>query len=55
MREMIARFGHANGVQWNMGEENTQTDQQRLDMADWIKAVDPYDHLVVIHTYRQRL
>ncbi|MEO1472234.1 MAG: putative collagen-binding domain-containing protein, partial [Pseudomonadota bacterium] len=51
MREMIARFGHANGVQWNMGEENTQDDDERLDMANWIKAVDPYDHLVVIHTF----
>ncbi|MEM8818178.1 MAG: Ig-like domain-containing protein [Pseudomonadota bacterium] len=51
MREMIARFGHNNGIQWNLGEENTQTDQQRIDMAEWAKAVDPYDHLVVIHTF----
>ncbi len=51
MREMIARFGHNNGIQWNLGEENTQTDQQRIDMAAWTKQVDPYDHLVVIHTY----
>ena len=51
MREMIARFGHANGIQWNMGEENTNTNQERKDMAEYIKAVDPYDHLTVIHTF----
>lgn len=52
MREMIARFGHNNGIQWNLGEENSdQTNQERADMAAWTKAVDPYDHLVVIHTF----
>ena len=51
MREMIARFGHNNGIQWNLGEENTNTNAERADMAEWTKAVDPYDHLVVIHSY----
>ncbi|MGF1501198.1 MAG: DUF5060 domain-containing protein [Paracoccaceae bacterium] len=51
MREMIARFGHNNGIQWNLGEENTQTNAERADMAEWTKAVDPYDHLVTIHSY----
>ncbi|MEM6838021.1 MAG: putative collagen-binding domain-containing protein, partial [Cyanobacteria bacterium P01_C01_bin.120] len=51
MREMIARFGHANGIQWNMGEENTNTNEQRIDMAEHIKAVDAYDHLTVMHTF----
>ncbi|MEL6382192.1 MAG: DUF5060 domain-containing protein, partial [Cyanobacteria bacterium J06626_18] len=51
MREMIARFGHSNGIQWNMGEENTNSDQERVDMAEYIKAVDGYDHLTTIHTY----
>ncbi|MEL6523681.1 MAG: DUF5060 domain-containing protein, partial [Pseudomonadota bacterium] len=51
MREMVARFGHNNGIQWNMGEENTNTDQQRADMAEYLKAVDAYDHLTVIHTF----
>ncbi|MEM9005052.1 MAG: DUF5060 domain-containing protein [Cyanobacteria bacterium P01_F01_bin.86] len=51
MREMIARFGHSNGIQWNMGEENTNSDQERVDMAEYIKAVDGYDHLTTIHTF----
>ena len=51
MREMVARFGHNNGIQWNLGEENTNTSQQRVDMSEWMKAVDPYDHLVVVHTW----
>ena len=50
-REMIARFGHHNGVTWNMGEENTNTAQERKDFMDYFKAVDPYDHPVVIHTF----
>ncbi|MEM1275383.1 MAG: DUF5060 domain-containing protein, partial [Pseudomonadota bacterium] len=51
MREMIARFGHSNGLQWNLGEENTNDTDEIVDMAEFVKAVDPYDHLVVIHTY----
>ncbi len=51
MREMVARFGHGNGVQWNLGEENTNSNAQRADMAEWMKAVDGYDHLVVVHTF----
>ncbi|WP_210527179.1 malectin domain-containing carbohydrate-binding protein [Rubellimicrobium arenae] len=51
MREMIARFGHANGLQWNLGEENSNSARQRADMAEWAKAVDPYDHLVVAHSW----
>ena len=51
MREMIARFGHNNGIQWNLGEENTNSAAQREDMAEWAKAVDGYDHLVVVHTF----
>ncbi len=51
IREMVARFGHNNGIQWNIGEENTNTDQQRADQAEYLKAVDGYDHLVVIHSF----
>ena len=51
MREMVARFGHNNGLQWNLGEENTNTDAQRLAMADYMEALDPYGHLVTIHSY----
>ncbi|MEM8990515.1 MAG: DUF5060 domain-containing protein, partial [Pseudomonadota bacterium] len=55
MREMIARFGHNNGIQWNLGEENTNTDQERKDMASFVKAVDPYDHLTVIHSFPNQI
>ena len=51
MREMIARFGHANGIQWNIGEENTNSNQERVDMAKYLKAVDGYDHLNSVHTF----
>jgi hypothetical protein len=50
-RELIARFAHHLGVVWNLGEENTNTDAQRKAFADFIRAVDPYDHPVVVHTY----
>lgn len=51
IREMVARFGHNNGIQWNIGEENTNSDQQRADQAEYLKSVDGYDHLVVIHSF----
>ncbi|MEM8510060.1 MAG: DUF5060 domain-containing protein [Bacteroidota bacterium] len=50
-RELIARFGHHLALNWNVGEENTQTTNQRKEAAQYIKAVDPYDHHIVIHTY----
>lgn len=50
-RELIARYGHHLALNWNMGEENTQTDAQRIGMAQYFADNDPYKHLVVIHTY----
>jgi hypothetical protein len=50
-REMVARFGCGLALNWNLGEENTQTTKQQQDMAAYLKAVDPYDHPIVIHTY----
>ena len=51
MREMVARFGHHNGVIWNLGEENTNTAGQLRDHSEYLKAIDPYDHPVALHTY----
>ncbi|MBT8044881.1 MAG: DUF5060 domain-containing protein, partial [Verrucomicrobiae bacterium] len=57
-RELVARFGHHPALNWNMGEENGswrknkknhQNTRQRLAMARYLKAVDPYDHPIVIH------
>ncbi|MHC4506142.1 MAG: InlB B-repeat-containing protein, partial [Planctomycetota bacterium] len=53
-RELVARFGHHLAITWNLGEENTNTDRQRKLFADRLKALDPYDHPVVVHTYPGR-
>ena len=50
-REMIARFGHHNGLFWNLGEENTNTAGQIREFADYITALDPYGHLIAMHTF----
>jgi len=51
LRELIARFAHHPALNWNLGEENTQSLEQRRAMARWIRALDPYDHPIVLHTY----
>ena len=51
LREMIARFGYNLALNWNLGEENTQSIQQRRDMAAYIDQIDPYRHNIVIHTF----
>ncbi len=53
-REMIARFGHHLALQWNLCEEynlnfNFGPDRIRA-FADYIKAVDPYDHPITVHS-----
>jgi len=50
-REMIARFAHELGLLWNIGEENTQSPAEQRDMIRYLRAVDPYDHNIVIHTF----
>ncbi len=50
-RELVARFGHHLGVTWNLGEESTNTDAQRSAFADYINALDPYRHLIAVHTF----
>ncbi|MDH7444457.1 carbohydrate-binding protein [Aquimarina sp. 2201CG14-23] len=50
-RELIARFGHHLALNWNLTEETTIPDNVVKSTASYIKQVDPYDHLVVIHTY----
>ena len=59
LRELTARFGHHPGLIWNLGEENGaaewtpigQTDQQRKDMADYIKRINPYKPIIFLHTH----
>lgn len=50
-RELIARFGHGLALNWNLGEENTQSTEQQLAMAGYLRDIDPYDHPIVVHTF----
>ena len=49
--ELVARFAHHLGWVWNLGEENTNTDEQRKAFATCIRKLDPYDHPIVVHTF----
>jgi hypothetical protein len=59
LRELVARFGHHLAVTWNIGEENGpagfspigQTDQQKKDMMNYLKLINPYPSVVVVHTH----
>lgn len=50
-RQLIARFGHNLALNWNIGEENTQSTAQQIAMIDYIAQTDPYDHPIVLHTF----
>ena len=50
-RELIARFGHELALNWNLGEENTQSAEQQRTMAQFVHDTDPYHHHIVVHTY----
>lgn len=50
-RELIARFGHALALNWNLGEENTQSPDEQRAMIRYLHDTDPYRHLLVVHTY----
>jgi hypothetical protein len=50
-RELIARYAHHLALNWNMGEETKLKTEQIRDWSRYIRATDPYGHLVVIHTY----
>ena len=50
-REVIARFSHELGINWNIGEENTQSPEEQIDMIRFLSETDPYHHNIVIHTF----
>lgn len=50
-RELIARFSHELGINWNIGEENTQSTEEQVDMIRYLNDIDPYKHNIVIHTF----
>jgi hypothetical protein len=51
LRELIARFGYNLALNWNLGEENTQSAEEQRDMAKFIGATDPYRNHIVVHTF----
>ncbi len=53
-RELIARFSHNLALNWNIGEENTQSPEEVRDMARYLNETDPYKHHIVIHTFPDR-
>lgn len=51
LRELVARFAHLPAIEWNLGEENTQSFDEQVAMANYIRKLDVYDNLIVLHTY----
>ncbi len=50
-RELVARFGHCLALNWNIGEENTQSSDEIRDMVNFLHETDPYKHPIVLHTF----
>jgi len=50
-RELIARFAHNLALNWNIGEENTQSTEEVVDLARYLHDTDPYKNPIVIHTF----
>ena len=50
-REMIARFGHHNGLYWNLSEEYNESysANQIKSFAQLLSDLDPYDHPLTVH------
>lgn len=51
LRELVARYGHLLAMEWNVGEENTQSTKEQLEMVQYIQKLDAHNHLIVLHTY----
>lgn len=50
-RELIARYAYLLALNWNLGEENTQSPELKREMASFFAKNCPYKHNIVIHTY----
>lgn len=58
-RELVARFGHHNALQWNLSEEyngngafgsSSQEEADRvLQFGAYLSQIDPYDHPMTVH------
>ena len=53
-RELVARFSHHLAVMWNLGEENNTPDSDRKQISAYIRALDPYDHPITVHTHNNQ-
>lgn len=51
LRELVARFSHELALNWNLGEENTQSPDEQRAMARFMAETDPYRHPIVLHTF----
>lgn len=49
--QLIARYGHHLALNWNLGEETTQTVEQQKAMAKYFHDNDPYKNHIVLHTF----
>lgn len=54
LREIIARFGYELALHWNLGEETTQSTAQIVAMAAYMKVIDPFQHVRVVHTFPEQ-
>jgi hypothetical protein len=53
-RELVARFAHHLAVIWNQGEENNASDADRKEISRYIRALDPYNHPITVHTHNNK-
>jgi hypothetical protein len=51
LRELVARFSHHLALNWNLGEENTQSTEEQRAMIAYLRQIDPYQHPIVLHTF----
>lgn len=52
-REIVARFGHKLGLRYNIGEEHGLKTDQIKASTTFLKAIDPYAHPVVSHSFAE--
>ncbi len=52
-RQMVANFGHHNGLIWNISEEYNEnySVSQVQSFAQLIRELDPYDHPITVHHF----
>jgi hypothetical protein len=49
-RELVARLGNQLGVTWNIGEEFTMGSDKANEFGEYVKSLDPFNNVVVLHT-----